>query len=142
MKEVLAVTAALVLLGGVAFAAWDDANVIGVFPYFQSGGDWYTLLVFVNGSEETGDVVHVRFEDEHGSWCSDTIADMYSIRQREQLLLSTAMSVGTWVPVTAGFGWIRFGVIDGGFIHPYCVIYNSLTGSGYVVPASRDDQGF
>ena len=142
MKKLLVLTVGLILVSGLAFATWEDATVRGLFPYFQSGGDWYTLVIFVNGSEETPDVVHLRFCDTHGNFCSDTIADMYSIRQGEQLIASTAMSVGTWIPVTSGFGYTKFRVAEGGFIHPYSVIYNALTGSGYVVPAFYQESGF
>ena len=142
MKKLLAAVAALMLLAGAAFATWCDANVRGLFPYFQSSGDWFTILMFVNGSEETDDVIQIRFYDEHGGGCSDTISDMYSIRRGEQLIVSTAYGVATWIPVTAGYGYVMFRIESGGFIHPYCVVYYSLTGSGYVVPACRQDHGF
>jgi len=47
-------------------ATWDDAKTKGIFPYWQSGGDWFTLFAFVNGSEETSDVLYIRLRDEHG----------------------------------------------------------------------------
>ena len=47
-------------------ATWDEAKTKGIFPYWQSGGDWFTLFVFVNGSEETSDLLYIRLRDEHG----------------------------------------------------------------------------
>ena len=67
MKKLFVLTLGLLLISGIALAvAWEDCPSKGLFPYFHSGGDWYTILVFVNGSEETSDVVHVRFWDAHG----------------------------------------------------------------------------
>ena len=142
MKKLVVLAVGLLLVGGCAMADWDDATGRGLIPYFQSGGDWYTLLSFVNGSEETTDVIHIRFADVHGGWCSDTTADMYAIRQKEMLLFSTTPAVPHWIPMTAGYGYIRFCTLGGGFIHAYCVIYNQVTGSGYVVPAQHQDRGF
>ena len=141
MKGLFAVAVGLMVVGGAALATWDEANVRGLFPYFQSGGDWFTALIFVNASEETSDVVHIRFYDWR-SGCSDTISDAYHIRQREQLIVSSAPGVGTWIPTTCGYGYVLFRVVDGGFIHAYCVIYNRMTGCGYIVPAYRQDHGF
>ena len=142
MKRLLAASVGLVLLGGAAFAAWDEANVRGLFPYFQSGGDWFTILMFVNASEETDDVVHIRFCDEHGPGCSDTMPPVFAIGERGQLIVSTAMGVGAWYPTTAGYGYIMFRIENGGFIHPYCVVINRLTWMGYTVPAYRQEHGF
>ena len=47
-------------------ATWDQAKTKGIFPYRQHGGDWFTLFAFVNGSEETSDVLYIRLRDEHG----------------------------------------------------------------------------
>ena len=142
MKKLFVLTVGLLLLGSMAFADWDDAAGRGLCPYWQSGGDWYTLMSFVNGSEETGDTIHVRFCDANGHWCSDTTGDMFAIRQGEMLMFSTTPSVPTWVPVTAGFGYVEFRAVEGGYIHPYTVIYNQVTGSGYVVPWYNQDAGF
>ena len=142
MKKLFVLTVGLLLLGSMAFADWDDAVGHGLCPYWQTGGDWYTFMTFVNGSEETGDVIHIRFADIHGNWCSDTTADMYSIRHRELLMFSTTPQVPNWIPCTAGYGYIKFRTVEGGMIHPYTVIYNQMTGSGYVVPWYVQDAGF
>ena len=142
MKKLFVLTVGLLLLGSMAFADWDDANGRGLCPYWQSGGDWYTLMTFVNGSEETPDTIHVRFCTEDGHWCSDTTGDMYSIGPKDMLMFSTVPSIPTWIPTTAGFGYIMFRTVDGGFVHPYTVIYNDITGAGYVVPWFHQDSGF
>ena len=143
MRKIIALSVALVLVGGCALAVdWDDAKGRGMFPYWQTGSGWYTLVVFVNGSEETGDVIHLRFQGAHGSWGSDTIGDMYSIRAGEMLIFSTSANVPTWIPVTAGYGYALFRVDNSGFIQAYCVIYNGATGTGYVVPPVHQDHGF
>ena len=141
MKKLLVVTAGLILLGDMAFATWDDAASRGLFPYFQAGGDWLTLLVFVNGSEETDDVIYICTQDEHAGW-ADVVADTCSISPNQMLLFCTAMGIGRWIPTVSGFGYVKFRCEHGGFIHPYCVILNRLTWKGYVVPAYRQDHGF
>ena len=142
MKTIVAFAVAFLVVGGCALADWDDAKGRGLIPYWQTGGDWYTLLSVVNGSEETNDVIHIRFEVIHGSACSDTTADMYSIRAGEMLLFSTTPPVPHWIPTASDCGYIMFRTVGGGFIHVYCVIYNQVTGSGYVVPAQHQDRGF
>ena len=141
MKKVLILAAGLLILGTVAFGTWDEANSKGLFPYWQSGGDWYTLMVFCNGSEETDDLLYLRLYDEHGNPCSDTTA-VYGIRNGEMLTFSTTAEVPTWIPATAGYGYILFRAEDGGYIHPYAVIYNRVTNTGYTVPAFAQDDGF
>ncbi|MCD6327404.1 hypothetical protein J7M28_07610 [bacterium] len=142
MKKILVLTVGLLLLGSLAFADWDDAGGRGIFPYWQSGGNWYSLLVFVNGSEETNDILYLRFMDDGGRPCSDTTGDMYNIRAGEQLMFSTVATVPVWIPTTAGYGSVLFRVQDGGYLHPYLVIYNEMTSTGYAVPAYRQDGGF
>ncbi|MBN1593912.1 MAG: hypothetical protein JW941_11780 [Candidatus Coatesbacteria bacterium] len=108
-------TLMLAMAGGIGFADWDSAKGHGLIPYWENGDDWYTLLIFVNGSEETGDIVSIRIFDILGnSECS-----MFSIRQREQLIFSTTPSVPTWMPTTASYGYVKFRVDEGGFIHAY-----------------------
>ena len=141
MKKILILAAGLLVLGSVAFGTWEDAPTRGLFPYWQSGGDWYSLMVYVNGSEETSDLLYVRFCDEHGNFCSD-IGTAYGIRNGEMLTFSTAPEVPTWIPVTAGYGYVLWRADGGGLIHPYEVIYNRNTGTGYVVPAYPQDTGF
>jgi len=132
-----------VLAGSVALAVdWDDAKGRGMFPYWQNGGGWYTIVAFVNGSEETSDVIHIRFYPHRGCPCSDTTTDMYSIRAGEMLIFSTTPNVPTFIPVTAGFGYVLFRTDNGGFIQAFCAIYNGMTGSGYVVQAVHQDHGF
>lgn len=141
MRGALLLFLALSLVASCALAQWDDAKSRGLFPFWQTGGDWFTVLVFVNGSEETSDVIYVRFVTTH-SWSSDTTTDRYGIRYREQLVFSTSPSVPLWIPTTASTGYIVSRVKDGGMIHPYCVVYNGLTGAGFAVPAYHQDHGF
>ena len=131
----------MVFAGSIGEATWDDANSRGLIPYWQDGGDWYTFFVFVNGSETASDVLYLRLEGPHGSPCSDT-STAYGIRAGEMLTFSTTPEVPVWVPTTASYGWARFRAEEGGFIHPYCVIYNQVTQSGYTVPAYPEDHGF
>ncbi|HUT05039.1 MAG TPA: hypothetical protein VM163_14250 [bacterium] len=143
MKKLFVLAVGLLLLGTVAFATdWGDTAGHGMFPYWQTGTGWYTLLIFVNGSEETPDVIHVRFFDMHGNPCSSTMADMFSIRQGEQLMFSTTGAVPTFIPVTAGYGYVLFRTDTGGYIQGYCVIYNGTTGTGYVVSCRDQKAGF
>jgi hypothetical protein len=133
--------AVFLAIGSCALATWDDANGRGLIPYWQTGGNWYTLVTLVNGSEETGDVIYIRFLDVHDGG-SVTMGNVYSIRQREMLIFSTTPQVPTWIPVSGRYGYIEFRAEGGGFIHAYCVIYNQVTGNGYVVPAHHQDAGF
>jgi len=142
VKKLLTLTVGILLLGACALATWDDAVGQGLFPYQQTGGNWYTLMTFVNTSEDTDDMIYVRFCPVHGSWCSDTTNDAYAIRQREMLIFSSSPSVPLWIPVTEGYGYIAFRAQGGGFIQTFCVIYNQATGSGYTVPAYHQERGF
>lgn len=143
MKKIIALGVALMLVGGGALAVdWGDARGRGMFPYWQTGGRWLTLFVFVNGSEETSDVIRIRFYHFHGSPCSNTTSDMYNIRAGEMLIFSTSSSVPTFIPVSAGYGHVLFRVDNGGSIQAYCAIYDGMTGTGYVVPAVPQDHGF
>jgi len=121
-------------------ATWDDAKTKGIFPYWQSGGDWFTLMAFVNGSEETSDMLYIRLYDGHSS-CSDT-PTFYWIRPKEMRTFSTTVEIPTWIPATASYGWILFRVEHGEPIHAYCVVYNRVTCTGYTVPAYDQDDGF
>jgi len=139
MKRALLLTAGLMLVCGVAFGAWDDAPYRCAFPYFQTGGNWYTLLILVNGLEKMDDVLYVRFCDAHGNFCSDTTNDTYSIRANEQLIFSTVGGIGTWIPTTSGYGYVKFRSEGDSFgqdnILAYAVIYNRVTGAGFVIPS-------
>ena len=142
MKKLLVLAVGLLLVSSVAFASWDDAVGHGLCPYWQTGSNWYTLMTFVNGSESTQDVIYVRFFDVHGNPCSDITGNTYSIRHGEMLIFSTTSAVPTWIPTSAGYGYVMFRSQDGGLIHPYTVIYNQVTQSGYVVPWYHQDVGF
>jgi len=134
-------TTMLVVLGSWALADWDSCNGRGLFPYWQTGSNWHTLLTFVNTSEETDDVIYIQFWDVHGSSMEPT-EGVWSIRHGEMLVFSTTPEVPIWIPVTAGYGWIRFRVEHGGFIQPFCLISNRANCSGYIVPAYHQDSGF
>ena len=139
MKRLFALTVGLMLVSAVAFGTWDQAQNRFAFPYFQTGSNWYTLLVFVNGWEATDDVLYVRFCDTHGNFCSDTTRDTYSIRANEQLMFSTVNGVGTWIPTTSSYGYVKFrsdgSPLGGDNILALAVIYNGATGAGYVIPS-------
>ena len=142
MKTIVAFAVLFLVVGGCALAGWDDCNGRGLFPFWQTGGDWYTLLTAINTSEETNDVIRIRFRDVHGSPCSDFPDGPYSIRHGEMLMFSTTPSVPFWIPTSADFGFILFRTVDGGCIQTFCVVYNEATGSGYTVPALHQDRGF
>lgn len=142
MKRLILLVLPLILLAGVSFATWDDANGRGLIPYWQSVDAWYTLVVVVNGSEDNYDSLYIRFCDVHGNFCSDQLVAIFSIKPGEQQTFSTYQGVGHWLPVTAIFGYIKFRVQDGGYIQVYTVIYNQLSAGGFVVPAFEQDHGF
>ncbi len=142
MKRLLALTVGLMILGASAQATWDDAAGRSGFAYWQTGGDWFTILTFVNGSEVDDETIYIRFYDVHGNPCSDTTADMFSIRGREMLIFTTHPHVGNWIPTSADYGYILFRTEGGGAIHAYCVIFNFWSGSGYVIPAFRPEDAF
>ncbi len=135
---------ALLVVGSCAQADWDDCRGLGLFPYWQHGGDWYTLLGFINTWEDTSDLIHIRFRDRFGAYCSDITSDMYSIRQREMIWFSTSPADARhWIPTTSSFGYIKFRNYAGaGWVHAFCLVYNRVTGKGCVVPAFREDEGF
>ena len=70
------------------------------------------------------------------------MGNVYSIRQREMLIFSTSASVPFWIPTSAGYGYVLFRAQGGGFIQALCVIYNQVTGTGYIAPAYHQDSGF
>ena len=132
----------LVLLAGtISDATWGDAGGRGIIPYWLSGGDWYSLFFFANGSEETDDLIYLRMYDEHSPGCSDTTT-VYGIRAGEMLTFSTTAEVPTWIPVHSAYGYLLFRAESGGFIHAHCIIYNRVTQTGYTVPAYNQDHGF
>ena len=142
MKRLILLVLPLMLLSTVSFATWEDANSRGLIPYWQSVDMWYTLVVFVNGSEDNYDTLYIRFCDVHGNYTTDILMDMFSIRPGEQETFSTHQGVGHWMPVNAIFGYIKFRVQDGGNIQVYTVIYNQVSAGGFVVPALDQNHGF
>ena len=144
MRTILAIAVALMLVSCCALALdWDDCVGRGLIPYWINAGGFQTMLVFINEHDGTSDVIHIRFCDHNGNFCSDTTADMYSIRSREMLIFSTTPAVPRWIPTTAHYGYVQFRTEEGGLTHAYCVIYNQLTGSsGFVVPACHQYRGF
>ena len=142
IRKLLSLAVGLLVVGGCALADWYDSNGRGLFPYWQTGGDWYTLLTFVNTSEETDDVIYIWFSDVHGERFSDAPLPTFSIRHSGMLIVSTTPAVPNWIPVTSGYGYIVFRVQGGGFIQTFCVIHNQVTGTGYTVPAYHQEAGF
>ncbi|MBN1591685.1 MAG: hypothetical protein JW941_00390 [Candidatus Coatesbacteria bacterium] len=141
-RRAFAAAISLLLLAGPALAGWDNAHSRCIFPFWFSGGDWYTCLVFVNGSDETSDTIYIRFFSPQGALLSDPEQDGYSIRQQEQLLFSTIPSVPTWIPTAPGMGYAVFRVQRGGYIFPCCMVYSQATTTNLVVPAYWVDEGF
>ncbi len=142
MRKIALCTLTLLFMSAVLFARWDDAYGRGLIPFWINAGDFYTLLVFVNGHEETSDTIHVRFCNHNGHFCSDTTGDMYGFRSREMLVFSTTPKVPTWIPTTASYGYVKFRPVDGGFIQAWALIINDLSGAAMVVPAYSQDYGF
>ena len=142
VRSLTALTVALLLVSGCLLADWDTAAGRGLFPYWQTGSNWFTLLTFVNTSEETSDVIYICLIDIHGESGIPPAIPVFPIRQREMLIFSTVPSVPIWIPVTAGYGYVAFRVQGGGFIQALCFICNLVTGSGYIVPAYHQDSGF
>lgn len=137
-KRLLALTVGLALVCAIAFGSWEDARSRYVFPYFQTGGNWCTLLIFVSGSEESEQAVYIRFCDSYGNFCLDTTSDGYAFGANEQLIFSTRSGVGTHIPTTACSGYVKFRSEGSGFgdsILAYAVVYSAATGSGFVIPS-------
>ena len=61
MRKITLCTFVLLLTSSALAAFWDDCPGRGLFPLWINTGDFYTLLVFINGYESTGDVIHIRF---------------------------------------------------------------------------------
>lgn len=140
MRKPFLLTFGLILLvSAAASGSWNDTWNRRVFPYFQTGGNWYTLLIFINISETEDDALYVRFCDNNGNFCSDTTSDTYAMGANEQLIISTRSGVGTYVPTTAGSGYVKYrwegSTYGGDNILAYSVVYNFATGSGFVVPS-------
>ena len=142
MRKIAICTSALFLMHAILPADWDDSVGRGLIPFWINAGDFYTLLVFVSGDEETSDTIHIRFCDHHGHFCSDTTGDMYGFRSREMLIFSTTPKVPTWIPTAASYGYVKFGTVEGGYIHAWALIVSELSGTTMVVPAYDQDTGF
>ncbi len=142
MRKTALCTLTFLFMSAVLFARWNDAVGRGIIPFWINADDFYTLLVFVSADEETSDIIHVRFCDENGHWCSDTTGDMFLIRHREMLVFSTTPAVPTWIPTTANYGYAKFRVVDGVPIQAWALIINELSGAAMVVPAYDQYNGF
>ena len=142
MRKIALCTLVLLLMSATLFADWYNCAGRGLLPFWINAGDFYTLLVFVNGDEDTNDVIHIRFCDDNGNWCSDPTADMYSIRSRGMLVFSTRQKTPCWIPTTADYGYVMFRTWDGGYIHAWALICNEVSGAAMVVPAYDQDSGF
>ena len=145
MRRIGLFTFALLSLAAALSADWNDAPGRGLIPFWINYGDYYTLLVFVNGDDATADVIRIRFCDEHGNWCSDPTSDMFFIRQREMLPFSTTPKMPdsiTWIPTTASYGYVMFRTYYGAHIHAWAVVMNEISGTAMVVPAYDQDKGF
>ncbi|MBN2207680.1 MAG: hypothetical protein JW759_00050 [Candidatus Coatesbacteria bacterium] len=142
MRTIGLFTFALLSLAAASFATWDDAAGRGLIPFWINYADYYTLLVFVNGWEESADVIYIRFYDVHGNWCSDPTGNLFSIRTREMLRFSTTQKAPYWIPTTGSYGYVKFRAQDGGHIHAWALICNGISGTGMVVPAYDQDYGF
>ena len=148
MRRISLCTLTLLFMSAVLFARWDDCAFRGLFPFWVNAGDFYTLLVFINGDEASGDIIHIRFCDENGHWCSDTTADMFGIRDREMLAFTTKPKsyeprLPQWIPTTASYGYVKFRAADAWEdIHAWALIISDLSGAAMVVPAYDQDNGF
>ena len=142
MRKIALCTFALLFMSAVLPADWDDTCGRGLIPFWVNAGDFYTLLVFVNADECTGDTIHIRFCNHNGHFCSDTTADMFGLRHREMLVFSTTPKVPTWIPTTASYGYAKFRTVYGGYIHAWALICNELSGATMVVPTYDQDTGF
>ncbi|MCD6327407.1 hypothetical protein J7M28_07625 [bacterium] len=142
MRKLVMLTIVFLMLSGVSLATWEDAAVRGLVPYWQAAEDWYTFLVFVNGSESDYELIYVRFCDRQGNFCSSVFADMFSIRPSEQLLICSKEGIGYPMLLTASCGYIKFRLENGAPIQVYALIYNELTSTGSDVPVFNQEHGF
>ena len=147
LTKLCVLTLAIVTLSGASLADWDDACGRGLIPFWINTPTHYTMIVFVNGSEDDSDVLHLRFCDTEGDFCSDTTGDMFSIRRSEMLMFSTrenppSLFNCTHIPVTAPHGYAMFRTVDGGFIHVFAFIVNEITGRLATVPVYDQETGF
>lgn len=142
MKKLVLLTAALILVSGAAFATWEDAASWGIVPFWQADDAWYTLLIFVNGSEDDYDTVYVRFCDVHGNYCSDLHADMFGLRPGEHIMICTRLGIGYGMLISAGSGYLKYRLENGAPVHAYALIYNQVTQTGCTVPAFNQKDGF
>ena len=137
----------LLILSGASLADWDDPGGCGIIPFWINTPTHYTMIVFINGSEEEADAVHLRFCDTEGNFCSDTTGDTFAIRPYQMLMFSTranppSLFSCTHIPVTAPHGYAMFRTVDGGFIHAFVFIVNDITGQLVTVPVYLQNEGF
>lgn len=147
LTRLFVIALALLILTGASLADWDDAAGRGLIPFWINTPTHYTVLVFINGSEEYHDVLHLRFCNTEGDFCSDTTSDMFSIRDDEMLMFSTRENPPplfncTHIHVTAPHGYAMFRPLSGGFIHAFAFIVNEITGQLVTVPVHYQDSGF
>jgi len=145
MRVVAFVAGAMLLLYSFAHADWYSAKTHGVFPYWQTGGVWLTIMVFVNCSDETSDTVYVRMLDSGGGGpggfpLPPTVVE---IAPGEMRVFSTSPSVPLWIPVMSGYGYTLFAIEHGSPVAAFSACVSlSPEGPGYVVPAYNLDEGF
>jgi len=142
LTRLFVITLALVVLSGASIADWYDASGRGLIPFWMHAGGFYTLLVFINEHDDTTDVIHIRFCDDNGNYCSDPTGDMWAVRHGEMRTFSTTPMVPEWIPTTASYGYVEFRTVVGGHIHAWALIMNEVSGAAMVVPAYNQDWGF
>ena len=140
LTRILVVTTAIIILSGASFADWNDVYGCGLIPFWINTPTHYTVIVFVNGNEDRTDILHLRFCDTRGDFCSDTTRDMFCIRDGEMLMFSTranpfSLLDCTHIPVSAPHGYAMFRTVEGtGCIHAFAFIVNDITGRLTTVP--------
>ncbi|MBN1591740.1 MAG: hypothetical protein JW941_00665 [Candidatus Coatesbacteria bacterium] len=141
MRKTMLFTIALIVAASILRGDWDDDGARGFIPFWVNSGDFYTLLVLVNGDEDTPDVIRIRLCDHNGNYCSDTTVDR--IGPDELLVFSTQEATPTWIPTKADYGYILFRADEGsGFIQAWALIYNRHSGVAMAVPSYNQGRGF
>ena len=138
---------AFIILSAASLADWDDTYGRALIPFWINTPTHYTMIILINGCEYDADVVHLRFCDTTGEFCSDTADDMYSIRGGVMLMFSTranppSMFDCTHIPVSASHGYAMFRSVEGCPIHAFAFIVNDITGRLATIPIYVQDSGF
>ncbi|MBN1591742.1 MAG: hypothetical protein JW941_00675 [Candidatus Coatesbacteria bacterium] len=139
---------AVAMLTSVSAADWDSASgKPGLIPFWIDTPIHYTMIVFVNGSEDYNDVISLRLCDPNGYLCSTISSRLFSLRSREMLMFSTKANPPSLfdcfqIPVSAPHGYAMFRVDEGGSIHAFAFIVNEVTGRLTEVPVYVQDKGF